>query len=108
MNKITNACKGLVGALSIWCAAIGGAQAGVIILDDPYVPGEQVVLEFKGCRPDQAQLEKFLPLLKQRQTPTSPIMLASTAPAASPVRTTLTSHVHTTHLSQALLIGIGF
>jgi hypothetical protein len=108
MNKMANACKGLVGAVSIWFAVVGGAQAGVVILDDPDRPGEQVVVEFKGCRPDQGQLEKLLPLLKQRQG--SPIMLATPAAVASPVRTTVTYTAHTTHthLSQALMIGVGF
>jgi hypothetical protein len=110
MNKIPSVCKGLVGAISICFTVVGGAQAGVVILDDPYHPGEQVVVEFKGCRPDQGQLEKLLPLLRQQQTPASPIMLASPVPIASPVRTSVTYPAHTTHthLSQALMIGVGF
>jgi hypothetical protein len=112
MTTMTNGCKWVVGAaVSIWFAVAGSAQAGVFILDNPYNPGEQVVVTFKGCPGAEAQLEKLLPLLKQRQTPVSSIALApASAPAAgaSPVRVALASPVHVARFTPPTMIGVGF
>ena len=98
MASITNGCKWTVGtAVSIWLGVAGTAQARVVLLEDPYNPGEQVAVEVKGCLPE-AQLAKLLPLLKQRQTvdltPTTRIAMASPARAV--------------HASLPLVVGIGF
>src|SRR5260370_18472486 len=67
MASTTNGCKWTVGtAVSIWLGVAGTAQARVVLLENPYNPGEQVAVEVKGCLPE-AQLAKLLPLLKLRQ-----------------------------------------
>jgi hypothetical protein len=98
MPSITNGCKWTVGtAVSIWLGVAGTAQARVILLENPYNPGEQVAVELKGCI-SEAQLAKLLPLLKQRQTadltPTTRIAMAS---PARPV-----------YVSLPLMVGVGF
>jgi len=112
MNKIKmmNGCKWMAGAaLSMWLAAAGSAQAGVVILDNPYNPGEQVVVMFKGCPGTEAQLERLLPLLKQRQT-MAPSVAAVAAPAAAPpsIRIAMASPVHTLRFSTPIMVGIGY
>jgi hypothetical protein len=102
MASITNGCKWTVGtAVSIWLGVAGTAQARVILLENPYNPGEQIAVEVKGCLPD-VQLAKLLPLLKQRQTaditPSTRIAMAS--PIASPA--------HAARASLPLMVGIGF
>ena len=99
MASITNGCKWTVGtAVSIWLGVAGTAQARVVLLEDPYNPGEQVAVEVKGCLPE-AQLAKLLPLLlKQRQT----------ADLTPTTRIAMASPVRATHVSLPLMVGIGF
>lgn len=98
MARTTYGCKWALGtAVSIWLGVAGTAQARVILLENPYNPGEQVAVELKGCI-SEAQLAKLLPLLKQRQTadltPTTRIAMASPARAVQ--------------ASLPLMVGIGF
>jgi len=89
MANMTHGCKwAVVAAASIWLGVVavaGTAQARVVLLEGPYNPGQQVAVEFKGCI-SEAQLEKLLPILKQRQTadlpPATRIVMASPARAA--------------------------
>jgi hypothetical protein len=99
MASITNGCKWTVGtAVSIWLGVAGTAQARVVLLEDPYNPGEQVAVEVKGCLPE-AQLAKLLPLLlKQRQT----------ADLTPTTRIAMASPVRATPVSLPLMVGIGF
>jgi hypothetical protein len=103
MASMTNGCKWTVGtAVSIWLGVAATAQARVVLLENPYNPGEQIAVEVvKGCIPE-AQLAKLLPLLKQRQmadiTPSTRIAMAS--PMASPV--------HAARISPPLMVGVGF
>ncbi len=101
MANMTHGCKwAVVVAASIWlgvAAVAGTAQARVVLLEDPYNPSQQVAIEFKGCI-SEAQLEKLLPLLKQRQTadlpPATRIVMAS---SARPVR-----------FSPPLMVGVAY
>ena len=98
MASITSGCKWTVGmAVSIWLGVAGTAQARVVLLEDPYNPGERVAVECKGCL-SEAQLARLLPLLKQRQTvdltPTTRIAMVSPARAV--------------HVSLPLMVGVGF
>ena len=98
MASITHGCKWAVGAaVSIWLGVAGTAQARVVLLENPYNPGEQVAVEFKGCI-SEAQFAKLLPLLKQRQ-------MAELAPTT---RIAMASPVRATHVSLPLMVGIGF
>ncbi len=98
MARPTRGCKWAVGAAAlIWLGVAGTAQARVFLLDDPYNPGEKVAVEFKGCI-SEAQLEKLLPLLKQRQTADLP----------PPTRIAMASPARGTRLSMPLMVGIGF
>jgi hypothetical protein len=102
MASMTHGCKWAVGtAVSIWLGVAGTAQARVVLLEDPYNPGERVAVEVKGCLPE-AQLAKLFPLLKQRQmadiTPSTRVAMAS--PMAPPV--------HAAHSSLPLTVGVGF
>jgi hypothetical protein len=98
MASITHACKWAVGAaVSIWLGVAGTAQARVVLLENPYNPGEQVAVEFKGCI-SEAQLAKLLPLLKQRQT----------ADLTPMTRIAMASPVRAGHVSLPLMVGIGF
>jgi hypothetical protein len=99
MASITNGCKWTVGtAVSIWLGVAGAAQARIVLLENPYNPGEQVAVEVKGCLPE-AQLAKLLPLLiKQRQT-------ADITPST---RVAMASPAHAIHASLPLMVGIGF
>ena len=98
MASITNGCKWTVGAaVSIWLGVAGTAQARVVLLENPYNPGEQVAVEVKECLSD-AQLVKLLPLLKQRQT--AEITPSTRIAMASPVRAA--------RYSLPLMVGIGF
>jgi hypothetical protein len=110
MTMMTNGCKWAVGAaVSIWFAVAGSAQAGVFILDNPYNPGEQVMVTFKGCPGAEALLERLLPLLKQRQTPASSIVLVPAPAAAAPsVRIAMASPVHVARFSPPTMTGVGF
>jgi hypothetical protein len=98
MASMTNGCKWTVGAaVAIWLGVAGAAQARVVLLENPYNPGEQVAVEVKGCLPE-AQLAKLLPLLKQRQmvdvTPTT--------------RVAMTYPARVTRYALPLMVGIGF
>jgi len=98
MASMTCGCKWALGvAVSIWLGVAGTAQARVILLEDPYNPGQQVAVEFKGCI-SEARLEKLLPLLKQGQTadlpPSTRIAMASPARVA--------------RVSLPLMVGVGF
>jgi hypothetical protein len=99
MATITNGCKWTVGtAVSIWLGVAATAQARVVLLENPYNPGEQIAVEVaKGCLPE-AQLTKLLPLLKQRQT----------ADITAPTRIAMASPARATHYSLPLMVGIGF
>jgi hypothetical protein len=99
MATITNGCKWTVGtAVSIWLGVAATAQARVVLLENPYNPGEQIAVEVaKGCLPE-AQLAKLLPLLKQRQT----------ADITAPTRIAMASPARATHYSLPLMVGIGF
>jgi hypothetical protein len=101
MASITNGCKWTVGtAASIWLGFAATAQARVVLLENPYNPGEQVAVEVvRGCIPE-AQLAKLLPLLKQRQT-------ADITPA-TPTRIAMTYPARGTHYALPLMVGIGF
>jgi hypothetical protein len=102
MASMTHGCKWAVGTVvSIWLGMAGTVQARVVLLEDPYNPGERVAVVVKGCLPE-AQLAKLLPLLKLRQmadiTPSTRVAMAS--PMASPA-----------HAAQSLLpltVGVGF
>ena len=108
MTNMTNGCKWAVGAaVSIGLAMAGSVQARVFILDDAYNPGEQVAVEFKGCPGTDTQLEKLLPLLKQRQTTATSIAAAPVAVAPS-VRIAMASPVRATRFSLPLMIGVGY
>jgi len=103
MANITNGCKWTVGtAVSIWLGMAATAQARVILLENPYNPGEQVAVEvFKGCLPE-AQLAKLLPLLKQHQ-------MADITPATLPAtRIAMAYPARAAHHSLPLMVGIGF
>ena len=100
MASIMHGCKWVGTAVSIWLGVAGTAQARVFLLEDPYNPGEQIVVELKGCRPSEAELEKFLPLLKQRQT-------AELSPAPH-TRIAMSSPPRAAHVSLPLLVGVGF
>ena len=110
MTNMTNGCKWAIGAaVSIWLAMAGSAQARVFILDDAYNPGEQVAVEFKGCPGTDAQLEKLLPLLKQRQTTATSIAAVAAPVAVAPsVRIAMASPVRATRFSLPLMIGVGY
>jgi hypothetical protein len=99
MVSITHSCKWVVGATAaIWLGVAGTAQARVILLENPYNPGEQVAVELKGCI-SEAQLAKLLPLLlKQRQT----------ADLTPTTRIAMASPVRATPVSLPLMVGIGF
>jgi hypothetical protein len=99
MASMTNGCKWTVGtAVSIWLGVAATAQARVVLLENPYNPGEQIAVEVvKGCLPE-AQLAKLLPLLKQRQT----------ADITAPTRIAMASPARATHYSLPLMVGIGF
>ena len=102
MASITNGCKWTVGtAVSIWLGVAATAHARVILLENPYNPGEQVAVEVKGCLPE-AQLAKLLPLLKQHQT-------VDFAPATLPTtRVAMAYPARAAHHSLPLMVGIGF
>lgn len=110
MTSMTNGCKWAAGAaVSIWLAMAGTAQARVFILDDPYNPGEQVLVEIKGCSATEAQLERLLPLLKQRQTnSTSIAALASPGAVLPSIRIVMASPVRTARFSSPLVLGVGY
>jgi hypothetical protein len=110
MANITNGYKWAVGAaMSICFAVVGSAQARVLILDDPYNPGEQVVVEIKGCPVGEAGLEKLLPVFKQRQTTgTSTAAPAPPAAVAPSVRIAMASPVRAARLSLPLVLGVGY
>ena len=110
MTNMTNGCKWAIGAaVSIWLAMAGSVQARVFILDDAYNPGEQVAVEFKGCPGTDAQLEKLLPLLKQRQTTATSIAVVAAPVAVAPsVRIAMASPVRATRFSLPLMIGVGY
>ena len=110
MTNMTNGCRWAVGAaVSIWLAMAGSVQARVFILDDAYNPGEQVAVEFKGCPGTDAQLEKLLPLLKQRQTTATSIAAVAAPVAVAPsVRIAMASPVRATRFSLPLMIGVGY
>ena len=98
MASITHGCKWAIGtAVSIWLGVAGTAQARVVLLEDPYNPGEQVAVEVKGCI-SEAQLEKLLPLLRQRQT----------ADLTPTTRIAMASPVRAVHVSLPLMVGVGF
>jgi hypothetical protein len=98
MVSIMDSCKWVVGATAaIWLGVAGTAQARVVLLENPYNPGEQVAVELKGCL-SEAQLEKLLPLLKQRQT-------ADLTPA---MRIAMASPARLVHVSLPLMVGVGF
>jgi hypothetical protein len=100
MGSIMHGCKWVGTAVSIWLGVAGTAQARVLLLEDPYNPGEQIVVELKGCLPSEAGLEKLLPFLKQRQMPD-----VSSAPHT---RLAMASPPRATHVSLPLLVGVGF
>ena len=105
MIRMTNGSKWATGAaVAIWFTLAGSAQARVFIVDDPYNPGEQLVVEFKGCRGMEARLERLLPLVKQQQT--SPISIATAAPStvAPSIRIAMTSRA--TRLP--IVLGVGY
>lgn len=84
-------------------------QARVFILDDSYNPGERVAMEFEGCPGTDAQLEKLLPLLKQRQTTATSIAAVAAPVAVAPsIRIAMASPVRTTRFSLPLIIGVGY
>jgi hypothetical protein len=98
MTSMTHGCKWAAGAaVSIWLGVAGTAQARVVLLENPYNPGEQVAVEVKGCL-SEAQLAKLLPLLKQRQTPD--LTPTTRIAMASPVRAA--------NVALPLMVGIGF
>ena len=110
MTNMTNGCKWAAGAaVLIWLAMAGSVQARVFILDDASNPGERVAVEFRGCPSTDAQLEKLLPLLKQRQT-TAPSIAAAAAPVAvaPSIRIAMASPVRATRFSLPLMIGVGY
>ncbi len=104
MASTMHGCRWVAAAVSIWLGVAGTAHArvllleNVLLLEDPYNSGKQVVVELKGCRNSEAGLEKLLPLLKQRQTadlpPSTRIAMASPARGA--------------RFSLPLMLGVGF
>jgi len=70
----------------------------VLLLEDPYNSGKQVVVELKGCRNSEAGLEKLLPLLKQRQ--------AADLPPST--RIAMASPARGERFSLPLMLGVGF
>ena len=103
MASITNGCMWMVGtAVSIWLGVAATAQARVVLLENPYNPGEQIAVEVvKGCIPE-AQLAKLLPLLRQRQA--ADIMPSTRIAMVSP----MAPPAHAAHASLPLMVGIGF
>ena len=100
MTSIMHGGKWVGAAVSIWLGVAGTAQARVFLLEDTYNPGEQVVVEAKGCCPSEAGPEKLLPLVKQRQP--------SDLSPASHTRIARASPPRATHISLPLLVGVGF
>jgi hypothetical protein len=99
MASITHGCKWAVAtAVSIWLGVAGTAQARVVLLENPYNPGEQVAVEVKGCLPEAQLARLLLPLLKQRQ-------MADITPST---RVAMAYPAHAAHVSLPLMVGIGF
>ena len=98
MASTMQGCKWAAGAaVSIWLGVVGTAQARVILLEDPYNPGEKVAVEVRGCL-SEARLQKLLPLVRQRPatdfSPSTRIAMASPA--------------HASRFTAPLMIGVGF
>jgi hypothetical protein len=98
MESIMHVSKWVGTAALIWLGAAATAQARVLLLEETYDPGEQVVAEFKACRIAETGPLKFPPVLKQRLT----------ADASRPVRIALASPARAARPSLPLLIGVGF
>jgi hypothetical protein len=98
MASIMHVCKWVGTAASIWLGVAATAQARVLLLEDTYDPGEQVVAEFKACRIAETGPLKFPPLLKHRLT----------ADASPPIRIAMASPARAARPSLPLLIGVGF
>jgi hypothetical protein len=108
MTNMTIGCKWAVGAaVSIWFALAGSAQARVFIVDDPHNPGEQMMVEFKGCAATEVQLEQLVPHLKQRQMTVAAVSTANPPAAALSTRVAMVSPVRA-RPSLPLMIGIGY
>jgi hypothetical protein len=100
MASIMHGCKWVGAVAAIWLGVAATAQARVFLVEDPHNPGEQIVVELKGCRPSEAGLEKPLPLVKQPHA-------ADLSPAPH-ARIAMASPPRTTRVSAPLLVGVGF
>src|SRR5262249_16084456 len=109
MTNMTIGCKWAAGAaVSIWFAVAGSAQARVFILDDPYIPGEQVMVVFKGCLATEVPLQGLILPLKQKQTTTPSIATVNLPAAVVPsTRIAMASPVRA-RPSLPLMLGVGY
>jgi len=104
-----NRCKWALGAaVSISFAMVGSAYARVIILDNPYNPAEQVMVEFNGCH-DTEVAEWLFPFLKQRQNSRSSVAaVAAPADRVPSLRIAMAPPGRTARYSLSLTLGVGF
>lgn len=109
MTNMTIGCKWAAGAaVSVWFAVGGTAQARVFILEDPYIPGNQVMVEFKGCPATEVQLQGLVLPLKQKQMTTTSIATVSLPAAVAPsTRIAMASPVRA-RPSLPLMLGVGY
>jgi hypothetical protein len=110
MINMTNDCKmAMCASALLWFGIAGSAQAGVIIIDDPFSPPDQIVVAtFPGCPANTARLElKLMPLLRRLQSASytpAPAMAAPQVALATPVPVTRSLHAS----GHGLVVGVAF
>jgi hypothetical protein len=115
MTAVMNGFKLPAGLMiSAWLALAGSAQAGIIIMDDPFSPPDQVVVaSYRGCVVGRMGM-KLVPLLKKlaaysnpsapAMAPVIPAVLVSQADSPAP------AHVarYTPPSGRTLVVGVAF
>jgi hypothetical protein len=100
--------------VSAWLAFAGSAEAGIIIIDDPFSPRNQVVVaSYLGCTAGRMEM-RLAPLLKKllaNSSPSAPAM-APAIPAVLISQADSASPAHVARFSppsgRALVVGVAF
>ena len=110
MTVEMNARRSAVGLmLSVWLGFAGNAQAGIIIIEDPLTPPDQVLYASNGaCVP--GRIDRWEHAFKRLRAKSAPAAVAAPAPAAlvSQPEFAPPARVASVSAGAALIVGVAF
>jgi hypothetical protein len=111
MTVEMNARRSAVGLmLSVWLGFAGNAQAGIIIIEDPLSPPDQVLYASYGGACVAGRADRWEHAFKKLRAKSAPPAVAAAAPATLVSQADFVPPAHVARVSAgaALIVGVAF